>query len=233
MEILSWLVDIQGVTQRAVTGQIAAFASSGDWLQLGGVLPIAVVFGMAHALTPGHNKLVLATYVAGQRLSLTKGLTTSALLSATHIGSAVVVAFSANWLISRTITEAGRAPVLETFSRAALLLFGTWMVWRAVRPGSHGHTHGGALAIAAGLVPCPLTLFVVVFAAAQGAPAAGILFALAMFIGVGVVLCGVGAASAVASEMLSDALRRIGWLPRLIEGSAGMLLLVIAANQLL
>lgn len=147
----------RGDIQRSVADQISAFAASDDWLALLGAMPIAIVFGMAHTLTPGHNKLALATYVLGERLGLLKALATSMLLSATHIGSAVATGFGANWLVSRTITQAGRAPLLETVSLTLLAAIAVWMIWRAIRP-ARSHEHPGLFAVAAGLVPCPLTL---------------------------------------------------------------------------
>lgn len=63
------------------------------------------------------------------------------------------------------------------------------MLWSAFRPRrDHGHTHRSlAFGLAAGLVPCPLTLFVMTMAIGRGAPAAGLAFA-AMQAATGVVL---------------------------------------------
>ena len=43
----------------------------------------------------------------------------------------------------------------------------------------------------AGLIPCPLTLFVMTYATARGVPAAGLLFAILMLAGVALTLSGV------------------------------------------
>lgn len=108
-DILAWLVALQGDIQRSVAGQISAFSASGGWLALQGTMPLAIVFGMAHALTPGHNKLILATYVLRERLGMLKALATSTLLSATHIGSAVAIGFGpSGWSRAPALALAGR-----------------------------------------------------------------------------------------------------------------------------
>jgi nickel/cobalt exporter len=42
--------------------------------------------------------------------------------------------------------------------------------------------------VIAGLVPCPLTLFAIFFALSRGVPEAGLTFAVAMMLGVGLTL---------------------------------------------
>ena len=66
----------------------------------------------------------------------------------------------------------------------------------------------------AGLIPCPLTLFVMTFAIARGVPAAGILFAGTMMIGVALTLSAVAILSILLRERL---VRFVESRPRLFE----------------
>lgn len=54
------IVDLQRDIYLAFAERISAFAESGDWTHLAIFLPIGLLFGAVHALTPGHSKLVLA-----------------------------------------------------------------------------------------------------------------------------------------------------------------------------
>lgn len=231
-DLFAWLIAFQTDIRQGVADQITTFASGGDWLDLLGAMPVAILFGMAHALTPGHNKLVLASFVIGARLGLLKALGTSMLLSATHIGSAVVVGLGANWLVQRTITQAGRAPLLETISQTILVGIALWMIWRSVKP-AHAHPHHGLFAIAAGLIPCPLTLFTVVMAASLGAPEAGLAFAGAMLLGVGAVLSAVGLAAHLGAARLGLLIRQSETASRIVLGITGALLLGLMLASLL
>lgn len=231
--MLDWLVGLQTVIHRIVSDDIAGFAASGDLATLWSLLPLAIGLGAVHALTPGHNKLVLATYLVGERPPIARALGMSALLSLIHIASAVVIALGANWLVSRTITSAGQAPILEISSRLLLVAIGVWMVLRALRHGGHVHGQGAVFAVAAGLIPCPLTLFIMFYAVTQGVPQAGLVFAGAMLIGVGGVLCLVGIASTLAAGFLTRNAAAWAGGSRVIEGIAGIALIAIGAVQLL
>lgn len=231
--MLDWLVDLQTVIHGIVSEDIAGFAASGDLVTLWSLLPLAIGLGAIHALTPGHNKLVLATYLVGERPPILHALGMSALLSLIHIASAVAIALSANWLVSRTITSAGQAPLLEISSRLLLVAIGAWMMVRAFRRSDHVHGQGAVFAVAAGLIPCPLTLFIMFYAVTQGVPQAGLLFASAMLIGVGGVLCLVGIVSTLAAGLLSQNAAAWARGSRFIEGIAGAGLIAIGAVQLM
>src|SRR3546814_19921065 len=63
--MLQLIVDLQRDIYLAFAERIRIFAETGDWAQLAVFLPLGIVFGAVHALTPGHSKIVLATYLAG------------------------------------------------------------------------------------------------------------------------------------------------------------------------
>jgi nickel/cobalt exporter len=230
------LVEIQRTIYTALAEQIKLLSTGGDWLAFLAFLPAGVFFGAVHALTPGHSKAVLATYLAGSEAKIGRGLLVSLTLSFTHVTIAVLIAVFSLPLVSIALGSVGRAPLLEDVSRGLLGLIGLWMLWRALSH-SHHHKHEGeAVGVMAGLIPCPLTLFVMTFAIARGVPAAGILFAGTMMIGVALTLSCV----AVLSIMLRERLVRfVEGRPRLfeaitrsIEGVAGAALVALAIHQI-
>ena len=57
-----------------------------------------------------------------------------------------------------------------------------WLLIAAIRGhAAHSHHEGAAFGVVAGLIPCPLTLFVMTFASARGVPEAGLAFAFYAF----------------------------------------------------
>ncbi|MBN8916358.1 MAG: sulfite exporter TauE/SafE family protein [Rhizobiales bacterium] len=131
-------------------------------------------FGMLHALLPGHGKAVLASHYAGDGRIL-GALGASAVLILTHVGSAVLLVLGGFAVLRNTIGGAGRAPMLEQASQMLIVLVGLWLLWRAVRPHSHDHDRSGpALAFVTGLVPCPLTTFIMTYALAHGVLVSGL-----------------------------------------------------------
>lgn len=237
--VLEFLINVQGWIRGSLTAALSGFAVSRDWTLLAAMLPMGIAFGAVHALTPGHGKTVLASYLVGSRLAGLKSLVVAGALALTHVGSAVVIALLALPLISRSLGGAGRAPSLEVLSRGLLALIGLWLLIRALRgPSSHTHDErsGVAVGVVAGLVPCPLTLFAMVLALSRGVPEAGLTFALAMTIGVALTLGAVALLTVLARGWFVGMSTRYGasmaTLSRVLDGLAGSLLLVTGLHAL-
>jgi nickel/cobalt transporter (NicO) family protein len=237
MNMLEWAAATQRWIYAALSADLSAFAATRDWTILASVLPVAIVFGAIHALTPGHGKSVLASYLVGSRLAAVRAMAVAGVLSLTHVGSAVVLALLAAPLVTRTLGGIGRAPALEAVSRGMLVAIGLWLVIRAWRGRGHPEGEGLAVGIVAGLVPCPLTLFAMFFALSRGVPEAGLTFAVAMMLGVGLTLCSVAIVTILARDWLVRLLASHGAamqrLARLLEGVAGLSLMAIAGWALL
>lgn len=234
--MFQYLVAIQRDIYLALGEQIKLLSTEGNWLAFFAFLPMGIFFGAVHALTPGHSKAVMATYLAGSDARIARGLLVSITLSFTHVTIAILIAVLSLPLVSIALGSVGRAPLLEDISRGLLGLIGAWMVWRAARHGHHHKHEGETVGAMAGLIPCPLTLFVMTFAIARGVPAAGILFAGTMMIGVAVTLSCV----AILSIMLRERLvHLVESRPRLfyaitpsIEGFAGAALIALALHEI-
>jgi nickel/cobalt transporter (NicO) family protein len=178
LELQRWLYGEVGT-------QLKALASGTELSTLLGVIWIAAFFGLVHAVMPGHGKTVLVSYFLGRPANVIAGLTVSVTLVLTHVGSAIVLILAGFILIQRTIGGAGRAPAFETASAVFIVLIGIWLLYNAIR---HRHrdpdpANGPVLAFATGLVPCPLTTFIMVYAVTNGAVVAGLFLTASMALG--------------------------------------------------
>lgn len=207
---MEFLFSIQQRIRELLIGAFANYAANPDLSLFVWLIPMGVVFGAVHALTPGHSKIVVASYVLGSRLSVFKSLAVSGALAFVHVGSAVVIALTAAALVTRTLGGAGRAPALEVASGILLACLGLWLLWRGVRARPHIHNEGILVGVAAGLIPCPLTLFTMVLAQSRGVPEAGIAFAVTMMTGVALTLSAVAMATAFARDHLIAFMDRHG-----------------------
>ncbi|EJJ29718.1 nickel/cobalt transporter [Rhizobium sp. CF142] len=233
------IIDFQREIYLTFAGHIKALAAGGGWLAFLAFLPMGIAFGAIHALTPGHSKSVLATYLAGSSLKAHRGLLVSMALSFTHVGMAVLIALFALPLVSHSFGDSGSAPLLQAVSRGLLGLIGAWMLWSALFRHAHFHSHreGIAFGFLAGLIPCPLTLFVMTFAMLHQVIVTGILFALTMMLGVGITLSAVALLAVLFRDWLS---RLLATRPRLlaaasksIEAIAGIILVGVAIHEVL
>ncbi len=233
------LVQFQREIYLAFAGHIKAFASDGNWQSLVAFLPMGVLFGAAHAVTPGHSKAILATYLSGSDNGIWRGVLVSLILSLTHVGTAVIIALLSLPLVSLALGSVGRAPLLEGLSRGLLGLIGMWMLWRALSQDRNLHpSHEGKfVGLMAGLIPCPLTLFVMTFAISRGVPEAGIAFAATMIVGVAITLSAVAIAAVVGRhqllKLLNDRPTLVAVVTRSIEATAGAILVAIAFHEIL
>jgi nickel/cobalt exporter len=159
-------------------------------------------------------------------------------LSFTHILTAVLIAVLALPLITVTLGGAGQAPLLQDLSRAMLAGIGVWMLLRAWRRSSHHHSSQGMMVgVMAGLIPCPLTLFVMIFALSRGVPEAGIVFAIAIMLGVALTLSFVAILAISVRSSVTTLIERYGgqfdYAGRSIEAAAGILLILIGVREIL
>jgi nickel/cobalt exporter len=224
------------VWQRWIYGALSAdlirFAETHDWVALAAVLPAGVLFGAIHALTPGHGKSILASYLVGSRLASLRATGVASVMALTHVGTAVLIAVTAAPLITRTLGGVGRAPTLELLSRGLLVAIGLWLIARAWRGRTHPHGEGIAVGFIAGLVPCPLTLFAMLFAMSRGVIEAGFVFAAAMMLGVLATLATVALLTIFLRDRTISFTTRHGAsmhkLARALDATSGALLIVLS-----
>lgn len=204
--------------------------STVDVSGLPALMGAAFLFGMVHALMPGHGKSVLVSYHLGRPSKLIEGVFTGTVLALTHVGLAVILVVAGIAVISRSLAAGGRAPALEAASAALISLVGIYLLFRTISPPPHTHSRDGrALAMATGLVPCPLTTFILTYAFAQHKLITGFAAVGAMLGGVIVTLSSFAVAAVLARDRLAHALKRTDW----IRGRLGYWLEVAGATAVI
>jgi ABC-type nickel/cobalt efflux system permease component RcnA len=158
----------------------------------------AALFGAVHALMPGHGKAVLVSYHLGQPAKALDGLLNGAILALTHVGTALVLVLAGFGVISRAFAYGGRTPGFEAASGVLIVVIGGLLLWRLLNRRQHANTQNGrALAFVTGIVPCPLTTFIMSYALARGLLAAGLLVTAAMALGMIATIGGIALAAAL------------------------------------
>src|SRR5262245_25189378 len=225
--MMKFLSDIQGWLYGGATAELRGLAAELGAPKLLAAMSLAVVFGMVHALMPGHGKTVIVSYYLGRPSKLLGSIGTSAILVLTHVGSAIVLVLAGYMVIRRTIGGAGRAPAFEVASAVLVMAIGAWLLARALRPHEPAlaSADGRVLAFVTGLVPCPLTTFIMVYAVAQGIVAAGLLVTAAMAVGMIATI----AAFALAAVLLRDRFILLVERTHHLRGQAGRVLEVASA----
>ncbi|MGE3529276.1 MAG: nickel/cobalt transporter [Methyloceanibacter sp.] len=176
-------LSIQHWLYSGMSGGLGAIAG-GDPRAVFLAMAAAILFGAVHALMPGHGKTVLVSYHLGQEARPLEGFVNGAILAITHVGLAVVLVLAGFAVISRAFAYGGRTPQFEFASGILIVLIGAFLLWRSLGHRHHAAaTDGKALALVTGMVPCPLTTFVLSYALARDVLAAGLVVTAAMTIG--------------------------------------------------
>lgn len=178
--------------------------------ELPALVAVAFGLGLLHALLPGHGKSQLASHYAAEGRPA-GAVGASAILIVTHVGLAIVLVLTGHAVTTRGLIGAGGAPVLERASQALIVLVGLWLLWRALRPHRHNPERSGAvLGFVSGLIPCPLTTFVMTYAAAKGAIAVGLVLSAAFAAGMIATVAAFPVLAVAARGRVRAALARAG-----------------------
>jgi nickel/cobalt transporter (NicO) family protein len=205
--MMDWLIALQRWLYGGMSDGVKSAADLPGVLSL---ISIGFVFGLVHALMPGHGKSVLVSYHLARPSRIAEGVATGTLVALTHVGSAVVFVMAGIAVISHSFADGGRAPAFEVLSATLITVIGAFLVFRALQP-SHEHRHsqdGRKLAVVTGLIPCPLTTFILTFAIAHNKLAAGFVAVAGMMAGVIATLVSFAVAAVIARERFMHALER-------------------------
>ena len=201
-------------------------------------LGVAFLYGMVHAMGPGHGKFVIMSYFMGREVFVLRGLVMAAQMAIVHVVAAVVIVWVADILL-KTSLGIGLADVPGVRAGSFLIIaaIGVYMLYQAVR-GSRGHTHthahdhghhhhhghshdhphgashtteGGLVALAVGMVPCPGAVLVMLYAIANDMIYPGFLLVAAMSAGIGLTIAILGVATILLRQFAT----------RFIENSSG------------
>jgi nickel/cobalt exporter len=224
----------QRVAVRAVADGGFASLIARDRLSVGFVLVsllIAMFWGAAHALSPGHGKSIVAAYLVGSRGTPRHALFLGLTVTVTHtIGVFALGLITLS--LSEFIVPDDLYPWLNLVS--ALLIVGVglsvlrWRIreWRK-RDGSssHSHSHGDArghhhhhghehdhalsarrllgIGISGGIVPCPTALVVLLAAISLHRVGYGLILILAFSVGLAAAMTAIGVVAVSARRVFS------------------------------
>ena len=203
------------------------------------LLLTALGWGALHALSPGHGKTMVAAYLVGTRGTARHAVVLGATVTVTHtIG---VFALGVVTLrLSQYVLPEDLYPWLTLVSGLMVVLIGAGVLRSRVRRArAHGHRHNHhgpedlsrrglvGMGTAAGLIPCPSALVVLLAAVSQHEVALGLLLITAFSLGLAGTLTGLGLAVVRARRFLPSAGRLATVLP------AASALLIVAVGCVL
>jgi len=120
----------QGTLNARIAGaaqRLHVASSATTWFTLIGV---AFLYGVLHAVGPGHGKLVASTYLGSRDTRIMQAVSLATWSAAVQATSAIVLVFGSVWLAKEGVaTVLSSAASLDVASYALLCLAGGWTVY--------------------------------------------------------------------------------------------------------
>jgi nickel/cobalt transporter (NicO) family protein len=173
-------------------------------------LVLALFWGAAHALTPGHGKAIVAAYLVGSRGKARHALALGGIVTLTHtIG--VFTLGVVTLALSELVVPETLYPWLNLVSALLVVGVGLSVLRRRLRR-SHNHHHHPhdhsarglvAVGISGGILPCPTALVVLLAAISLHRVGFGLLLIVAFSLGLASVITGIGLLAISAKQVFS------------------------------
>ena len=231
------------VTTRDASGQ--GFAGLFDDAASGeGVLVLLLLaafgWGALHALSPGHGKAMVAAYLIGTRGTARHAVGLGVTVTITHTLGVFALGL-VTLLLSQYILPEDLYPWLTLVSGLLVVCIGAGVLRSRIRgrgQGGHGHSHHHdhehtvtrrsliGMGAAAGLIPCPSALVVLLGAIAQHQVALGMLLIVAFSVGLAATLTGLGLLVVYARRVLPR-LRMDGRLAAMLPAASALAIVIV------
>jgi nickel/cobalt exporter len=175
-------------------------------------LLVAAFWGAAHALTPGHGKAIVAGYLVGSRGKPRHAVLLGAVVTVTHTAGVFALGL-VTLLLSHFVVPERLYPWLTVVSGLLVIGVGAsvfWNRWQRRRAHRHGHAHTHhhehdhskreilGIGVAAGVLPCPSALVVLLSAIALHRVGFGLALILAFSAGLAATMTAVGLLAVLA-----------------------------------
>jgi nickel/cobalt transporter (NicO) family protein len=201
-------------------------------------LGAAFFWGMAHALSPGHGKTIVAAYLAGRRGTPWHAAALGVIVTATHTIGVFALGL-VTLALSQFIVPEQLYPWLNLVSGVLVIAIGAAVFrsrFRHRRGHAHGHHHHHhedealsrrslvAVGITGGLLPCPSALVVLLAAISLHRVPFGMLLIVAFSAGLALSITGIGLVAVFAKQIFKRASFE-GRLVRLLPAASALVIL--------
>jgi nickel/cobalt transporter (NicO) family protein len=246
----------QRVGVRAVTDGGFASLIAQDHLSIGIILislAVALFWGAAHALSPGHGKSIVAAYLVGQRGKPRHAVLLGLVVTITHTLGVFALGL-VTLLLSQFIVPDTLYPWLNLVAGLMVVAIGVSVLRSRLRKRratahehhhhshdrAHGHDHSHdledglstrsllAVGVSGGILPCPSALVVLLAAISLHRVAFGLVLIVAFSLGLALTITGIGLVAVFAKRAFGR-MSMEGGLIRLLPAVSALVILVAGA----
>ncbi|HEY1721411.1 MAG TPA: hypothetical protein VGG27_09230 [Magnetospirillaceae bacterium] len=141
--ILGQIVEWQTAANAAMRAQLLRARDGQSFEPALIIILFAFLYGIAHALGPGHGKVVIGSYFLTRRAQIAHGIAMSGIAALVQALSAIIlVGALAIVLDVSSAAILDEAATIELISYGAIVAIGLWMAYGVITRREHDHTLG-------------------------------------------------------------------------------------------
>ena len=191
------------------------------------ILGIAFLYGLIHAAGPGHGKALVAFYFTANKADYKKAFKMGYMISIIHAISALIFTFGIFYILKtmfrRNFNE--MTSIAMQISAVMIICVGLYLIYEAYISRMNkekqilkSNKSEYAVAMSAGIVPCPGVMTIVLFCIVLKHYMLGILAAITMSIGMGLTISVAGILSILFNKKSGNFLDSKGYILEIIGG---------------
>ncbi len=208
---LKKFIEIQQQLNAAISSNFREIGNGNTLIPILAVLGIAFIYGVVHALGPGHGKLLVSSYFLRNNRSYREAFKMGYLISLIHTISALTISFVLYYLLEVVFSQTFQEVSFYMKKISALLIIGVAIYLFFEQHNEHYRADATkksdlSIALSAGVIPCPGVMTIMLFSILLGNISVGIAAAVLMSVGMGLTI---SLSAIVATATRSHTLSRI------------------------
>ena len=140
---LQRLAHQQMLLNERISHQFKAVRDTGSGVAFFTILALAFLYGVLHAVGPGHGKSIVAAYFVANEARWTSGVIMGGVISLLQGLTAIIVVFLLSLVLKTSqMAVENNGAMVEFISYGLVVLIGLVLFYRAVTGKGHSHSHG-------------------------------------------------------------------------------------------
>lgn len=211
---------------------------SGESMVFFSILFVSFVYGLVHALGPGHGKMVIASYFLAKEAKIKEAFKAGFLTSVIHTISALLITGVLYFFFQRAVTKYFQEINANMYKVSAvfIILIALYLLYEALKDRNEEEKLQRlksknllAVSLSIGIVPCPGVMTIVLFSMILGYINLGVLSAVTMSIGMGITI---SLAAILATQVKNERFRNYRSYMNILTYGAIVLLIVLGVALL-
>ncbi|MGA1931993.1 nickel/cobalt transporter [Arcobacter sp. YIC-464] len=211
---------------------------SGESMVFFSILFVSFVYGLVHALGPGHGKMVIASYFLAKEAKIKEAFKAGFLTSVIHTISALLITGVLYLFFQRAVTKYFQEINANMYKVSAvfIILIALYLLYEALKDRNEEEKLQRlksknllAVSLSIGIVPCPGVMTIVLFSMILGYINLGVLSAVTMSIGMGITI---SLAAILATQVKNERFRNYRSYMNILTYGAIILLIALGVALL-